>query len=155
MGEPMKVEVGQRWECAGMASTVVRIENDDIRKVWLRYDDSQHDVFSPERMFIGEHPAYKLIGYAPGYGPQPPEAPKAEAVLEACADCVSIGGWFAGTKCSKHRDPESPYDRRRFSLELSKDGVALSALQVIQARKKPEPYIPSVDEWDLLPDAGR
>jgi hypothetical protein len=32
---------------------------------------------------------------------------------------------------------------------------ALSALQVIKARKPPEPWVPSIDEYDLLPDAGR
>ena len=30
----------------------------------------------------------------------------------------------------------------------------LTALEAIQSRKKPEPWIPSVDEFDLLPDAG-
>lgn len=33
-------------------------------------------------------------------------------------------------------------------------GRPLSALQSIQARKPPEPWRPSVDEHDLLPDAG-
>jgi hypothetical protein len=32
---------------------------------------------------------------------------------------------------------------------------ALSALQVIKARKPPEPWVPSIDEYDVLPDAGR
>lgn len=35
------------------------------------------------------------------------------------------------------------------------NGVPLTALQAIQARKPPEPWVPSADEWDLLPDAGR
>ncbi len=30
-----------------------------------------------------------------------------------------------------------------------------SALQAIQGRPKVEPWRPSIDEWDLLPDAGR
>ena len=34
-------------------------------------------------------------------------------------------------------------------------GVALSALESIRSRKPPEPWRPSVDDWDLLPDAGR
>ena len=33
--------------------------------------------------------------------------------------------------------------------------TATTALQAIQARKPPEPWRPSVDEWDLLPDAGQ
>lgn len=32
-------------------------------------------------------------------------------------------------------------------------GAALSCLQLIQARKPPEPWRPTVDEFDLLPDA--
>ncbi len=30
-----------------------------------------------------------------------------------------------------------------------------SALERIQAKRTPEPWVPSVDDWDLLPDAGR
>jgi len=35
------------------------------------------------------------------------------------------------------------------------NGRPLSALEAIQAKPKPEPYICPVDDWDLLPDAGR
>jgi len=35
----------------------------------------------------------------------------------------------------------------------AQDGTPLTALQAIQARPKPEPWRPSVDEYDLLPDA--
>lgn len=53
-----------------------------------------------------------------------------------CKDCRDIGAMFAGTKCSKHRPATTP----------------LTALQAIEARKKPEPWVPSTTEWDLLPD---
>ena len=34
-------------------------------------------------------------------------------------------------------------------------GAPLSALGRVQAKKEPEPYVCPVDDWDLLPDAGR
>jgi hypothetical protein len=43
----------------------------------------------------------------------------------------------------------------RHAMEMQRNGVALSALDHIKARKPPEPWYPSVDEYDLLPDAGR
>jgi len=35
----------------------------------------------------------------------------------------------------------------------SQDGRPMSALEAIKAKREPEPWIPSVDEFDLLPDA--
>jgi hypothetical protein len=53
-----------------------------------------------------------------------------------------------------------PYADGAFTFERGEktkhpEGTPLTALQRIQARKKPEPWYPSVDDWDLLPDAGR
>ncbi len=50
--------------------------------------------------------------------------------------------------------PPSPYYRAVGEIR-SQDGRPLSALEAIAAKKKPEPYICPVDDWDLLPDAGR
>ena len=43
----------------------------------------------------------------------------------------------------------------RHALEMQRNGVALSALDKVPARKAPEPWIPSCDEDYWLPDAGR
>lgn len=51
-------------------------------------------------------------------------------------------------KPTKHVSPQGiSWDERRIN------GVAMSCLEHIQARKKPEPWRPSIDEFDLLPDA--
>jgi len=45
--------------------------------------------------------------------------------------------------------------RLGFSEDYDRNGNPVTALQRIQAKPKPEPYVCPVDDWDLLPDAGR
>jgi len=40
------------------------------------------------------------------------------------------------------------------AVETRNDAGPLSALEAIKAKREPEPWVPSVDEYDLLPDAG-
>lgn len=51
--------------------------------------------------------------------------------------------------------PPTPAIPASCQLERWDETGPRTALEAIQARKKPEPWYPSVDEWDLLPDAGR
>lgn len=48
--------------------------------------------------------------------------------------------------------------KTRWAESCDKDGAPVSARAILEMRErlsKPEPWRPSVDEWDLLPDAGR
>ena len=45
--------------------------------------------------------------------------------------------------------------RLGFSEDYDRNGNPVTALQRIQAKPKPEPYVCPVDDWDLLLDAGR
>lgn len=47
----------------------------------------------------------------------------------------------------------APQGLSRQKMRSLTDGGPMTALQLIQSRKPPEPYIPSITEWDLLPDA--
>jgi hypothetical protein len=67
--KPERVEVGSQWECGGLRSTVTRLEDaNGIRKVWLRYDRSPIEVYSPEMLFVGAHPSYVYLGTTAGTG---------------------------------------------------------------------------------------
>ena len=51
-------------------------------------------------------------------------------------------------------DEVHPYNvAAKHGAELHDHGVPRTALEAIQSRKKPAPWVPSVDEFDLLPDA--
>jgi hypothetical protein len=51
------------------------------------------------------------------------------------------------------KPPASPVYGRMVGELRAPDGTPRTALEAIRAKREPEPWLPSVDEWDLLPDA--
>jgi hypothetical protein len=131
MKEPIKVEVGQRWRDNKTARvfTVASIDKDSAWPVNLKPYGSWE--LSMEGM--------TFLGWAPGFGPQPP----AEAPHFCGLNCYAQGCPLGRIKPPSLRAPELTDENWR----------PVSALSLIQARKPPDPWRPSVDEYDLLPDA--
>ncbi len=186
MEKPTKIEVGQLWRHE--RSTGPRtVEMFDRGTATF---DTGSVGFQPTML---EDPKWTYLGWADGYGPQPPDTGRVEfAKPEACrcARAAACGSephdcGFCGGRCPGGAAPQPvpevvphtprlantrlPPDRsRRVSRlnELYDDGkisfadavdamidIATPCLQAISARKKPEPWVPSVDDFDLLPDA--
>lgn len=157
--EAMKVEVGQRWHSpyGGDADGDRVVDRIDGTRVYF-------DVGSWTTVgdLLGSK-GYTFLGWAPGHGPQPPvtaPAPVTEA-KPAVTKTYTLPPGVLEVSRTIRLPPElsieghQPAVVSRFVGERrdTMTGQALSCLQRIQARKKPEPYIPAVDDWDLLPDA--
>jgi hypothetical protein len=97
----------------------------------------------------------------------PRAAPSTEGAPMVAVECKYCGeiavpskhvcdGKRKGASPGSAREPDGYVMSRGHSLrapEMQRQGVALTALQLIQSRKPPEPYICPVDDWDLLRDA--
>jgi hypothetical protein len=209
--ESIKVQVGQRWREADDRPfyTVTRQRGSLFA---IAFDGDKRGDDGPM------YPAADItrdtfVGWAPGYGPQPPTAridveiavPSSDRWTATHIAWDAISGWDKRERNTATgniersslwrdgryvvelppsralaptikgliapKDPERlealPFagldawlpklgDRFTAPREWSSQGVArvgdLTALQKIQARKPPEPWRPSVDEYDLLPD---
>ena len=81
---------------------------------------------------------------------QAKRAPPSPDTLIADVDNVRVAPGKL-LKSTPIKMPTPPF-REKYNLTT---GQPISALEAIQAKPKPEPYICPVDDWDLLPDAGR
>lgn len=91
---------------------------------------------------------------------------------DACQVPVAMGerqrAWDAGARDFPRPGVQTPpappveqlpvptqAERRQYQRDImemhSPEGMPLTALEKIRAKAKPEPWTPSVDEWDLLP----
>lgn len=76
---------------------------------------------------------------------------------DECGRSLEPGDSLRNGVCQRCRAPvvtSKPVYGRMVGEMRGPDGTPLTALQHIQARQPPEPWRPSVDEYDLLPDAG-
>jgi hypothetical protein len=86
--KPERVEVGSRWQCGDRRSTVTRLEDAArTRKVWLRYDDTEREVYSPEELFVGASPSYVYLGTTAGIGVAAPMAENKDGYPVGCLSC--------------------------------------------------------------------
>jgi hypothetical protein len=131
MEKPKSIEVGQRYEgvFSKQVFTVVARMGRDWR---VEYEDGEKMLMrnpSAEGTYLGPITSWHM-GIDPGRA--------------AAAYPVPV--------------PVDPYADTAFTFDRGEkirypQGTPLTALQAIQSRPKPEPYICPVDDWDLLADA--
>lgn len=164
--EAMKVEPGQRW--------LLDEGTPSVRERVVAYVDDRHGPgtvwytagswHSTEQILRG-----RFVGWVEGYGPQPPAYP---GPWEPCR----FTGPCSFSVAHEHRQIGPNMFDARITLPASTiivnapvpqvaaaqeyvtpSGYArvgnLTALEAIRSRKPPEPWRPSIDDWDLLPDA--
>ncbi len=174
MEKPTTVETGSRWRANGCNCELVAAEGAlaDSRSI------AGGPVKCPMRAGVTHHGISSRAGIHTYLGPQPPPVQSVgEVVLENCTIGVApptptetpAAGLRGTIEAVKRANPTfiegaaaanpGPEGKRVPPQGLSRDehrninGVAMSALERIQARKPPAPWVPSVDDFDLLPDA--
>lgn len=172
MDKPAKVEVGQRWRvndcgCELVASDQKRQSNPNAPVLHVAVGEPSCAAV-PYWGHWGINPhAATFLGYAEGYGPQAPTveapAPSPEVKREAPAATPahhwpSLICYAQGCERCKIPTPTAAAQWAAGATEMQENGRPLSARAIRAMRErlpKPEPWRPSVTEWDLLPDAGR
>jgi hypothetical protein len=166
MEKPTKVEVGQQWNLKerpewGTFTVIEQQSHDRWGGRWTGIKPTETLIWATVSILA----SMTFLGWAPGYGPQPPAYP---TPWEFCtrAGCPSFmaphehrqlnpdtfesritTAWqpFVASRPSKRPAPKPAVD--------NPPPMATTALEAIRSRKPPEPWRPSIDDWDLLPDA--
>ena len=166
MEKPTKIEVGQRWRWGdhGPAHEVTAVfEQGACRR--HAYEDSgcghfDGDTWAPLYSFAATGTFH---GWAKGCGPQPPAtAEKCDCYYWATCTSAPHQCGACGKMCPGRKQStivvNAPVPQVAAAQEtVTPSGYArigdLTALEAIRSRKPPEPWRPTVDDWDLLPDA--
>lgn len=131
MEKPKSVEVGQLWMLEGLDSRPYAVTKIDDGVAYFDgggCNPTDTMLTNPEWEFHG-HDGGRRCGTCNGVHGEP-----------ACPP-----GWHSKT-------PPSPLYGRTGGERRDQDGTPLTALEAIRGKVKPEPWVPSVTEWDLLPD---
>jgi len=86
-----------------------------------------------------------------------PVAAKPVKVFEQCMAKDPANGYLCVEKKGHgglHHSMIGPWKATLRAPEMQSQGIALSALQAIQSRPKPEPWVPTVDDDHWIPSVG-
>ncbi len=124
MDRPTKVEAGQRWrtDMGGYEFTILP---------------------GMERSSEGLTVGATFLGWRDGYGPNAPEQ-----LAYTKQMCKEIDARNKRASAPRPQHIGAPVGE----MFDASTRAPLSALESIRSRKAPEPWRPSVDDWDLLPD---
>jgi len=159
MEKPIRYEVGQRWRSRYSPNTyrVIAVRRSDglTKCVW---ESPAGDI---EQNGWHGFDECTLVSSATPVTPPKPQAPATGTYAVACPKCEwSSDKWnnaeaalWALKWHDRDRHNAAPVYGRMVGEARAQDGTPLTALEAIQARKKPEPWVPSCDELFWIKDA--